>query len=69
MRFLAPWLAVALAGCAIGATSPQSQSTTVTFRNKHRFYFDVEGNAIDSVNGKIDWIDNQYFWIATPQGT
>lgn len=35
----------------------------VTFRNKHYYYFDVDGNAIDSTNGKVEWVRDQYFWI------
>ncbi|KAG4435056.1 hypothetical protein IFR05_009462 [Cadophora sp. M221] len=38
----------------------------VTFTNKHYFYFDVDGNAIDSTNGKVEWVRDQYFWIGEP---
>lgn len=40
----------------------------VTFANKHRYYFDNDGNAIDSVNGKVDFVNGVYFWIASPTG-
>ncbi|KAI9053403.1 hypothetical protein LZ554_002361 [Drepanopeziza brunnea f. sp. 'monogermtubi'] len=47
---LACWASIALAG-------------QVTFRNSAKYYFDVDGNAIDSVNGKVEWIKDQYIWI------
>ncbi|KAJ5032416.1 uncharacterized protein L3040_009021 [Drepanopeziza brunnea f. sp. 'multigermtubi'] len=50
---LACWASTAVAG-------------QVTFRNSHKYYFDVDGNAIDSVNGKVEWIQGQYLWIGEP---
>lgn len=39
---------------------------SVTFANNHRYVFDVNGNAIDSVNGKVQFVKDQYVWIAEP---
>jgi len=59
------------ASIAIVALAALYTSTTlaahVTFTNKHRYYFDVNGNAIDTYNGKVQWINNQYFWIGEPK--
>ena len=38
----------------------------VTYTNKHYYYFDIDGNAIDSTNGKVQWVKDQYFWISEP---
>lgn len=46
-----------------GSTETNGQSHNVSFVNKHNYYFDVNGNVVNSVNGKVDWIDEQYFWI------
>ena len=57
-----------LATCLLAATSLVN-AATVTFTNKHRYYFDTDGNAIDSVNGKVDWVKDQYIWIAEPSSS
>ncbi|KAL1859652.1 hypothetical protein Daus18300_009517 [Diaporthe australafricana] len=61
-------MGVILAILALGAICALAQTSyfDMTFSNKHRYYFDNDGNAIDSVNGKISWIDDQYFRIASP---
>jgi hypothetical protein len=57
-------------GIVLHACLVVSQITVdVTFRNKAKYYFDVDGNAIHSTNGKIDWINGTYFWIAQQFGT
>jgi len=38
----------------------------VTYTNKHYYYFDIDGNAIESTNGKVQWVKDQYFWISEP---
>lgn len=54
-----------LAALCISAVS----AVEVTYRNKHYYYFDVDGSAIDSTNGKVEWVKDQYFWIGEPDCT
>lgn len=46
-----------------GSTETSGPSHSVSFVNKHNYYFDVDGNVVNSVNGKVDWVDEQYFWV------
>ena len=57
----------AIALAAISTTLLRTVSgVEVTYTNKHYYYFDIDGNAIDSTNGKVEWIKDQYFWVSEP---
>lgn len=43
-------------------------STHVQFPNDDRYFFDVNGDAINTLNGKVEWIGNQYLWYGTRTG-
>ncbi|PVH81295.1 glycoside hydrolase family 43 protein [Cadophora sp. DSE1049] len=51
---------------AIALWTSAALAVKVTYTNKHYYHFDVDGNAIDSTNGKVEWVKDQYFWIAEP---
>lgn len=53
-------------GFALALLTSATLAAKVTYTNKHYYYFDVDGNAIDSTNGKVEWVKDQYFWIGEP---
>lgn len=61
------WLVAAFAG-KLAALQPSStlKATNVVYNNNDNYYFDISGNAITSTNGKVQWIKDQYLWVAEP---
>jgi hypothetical protein len=48
--------------CVSFAPFTLAKTIYTTFSNSNQFQFDTDGNAIDSTNGKIDFLNGSYIW-------
>lgn len=61
------WLVAAFAERLLASQPGTSfKSTNAVYNNRDNYYFDIDGNAITSTNGKVQWIKDQYLWVAEP---
>ncbi|KAK4056108.1 hypothetical protein OIO90_002839 [Microbotryomycetes sp. JL221] len=62
-------LAVAGLAFATALVSAAPRQVQVTLDGQQKYFFDTDGNAIDSTSGKVDYINGVYSWIGVISGT